>query len=599
MKLQLLSVIAACLVAVVEAVSVNPLPKPSEIKWGTSGPIPVSGGLYLDSNYNPIVYGAFNRMQNTIRELKWVPYATEAPIATFEPFPTGIPPALNKRNNPAVIRVKLDIADFEADLQHGVDESYTLKIEEGSQDIAISSQTIWGALHAFHTLEQIIISDGQYGLLIEEPVEITDAPLYGHRGVMIDTARNFQSVRAIKRQIDALSLSKLNVLHWHITDTQSWPIEISSLPEMTKDAYSPREIYSTQDVKDIITYARERGVRIIPEVDMPGHSASGWQQADPKAVACGNSWWSNDVWEYHTAVQPNPGQLDLMYNGTYELIEKVYDDLSSVFTDNVFHVGFDELQTQCYNFSRPVQEWFAEDSSRNYFDLAQYWVDKALPIFQKPKNRRLMMWEDSVLSADFHAKTIPTDVIMQSWNNGLDNIKALAQKGYDVVVSSSDFFYLDCGVGGYVTNDPRYNVMENPDANTPNFNYGGQGGSWCAPYKTWQRIYDYDFTQGLTSDEAKHVIGAEAPLWSEQVDETVIDGKLWPRAAALSELLWSGNRDSNGNKRTTELTQRILNFREYLVANGVGAAPLVPRYCSLHPHACDLYYNQTVMNQEQ
>jgi hexosaminidase len=141
--------------------------------------------------------------------------------------------------------------------------------------------------------------------------------------------------------------------------------------------------------------------------------------------------------------------------------------------------------------------------------------------------------------------------------------------------------------------------MVNPNANDTtilNFNYGGGGGSWCAPYKTWQRIYDYDFTKGLTAEEAKHIIGAAAPLWSEQVDDTVISSKMWPRAAALAELVWSGNKDADGKKRTTELTQRILNFREYLVANGVGASPLMPKYCLQHPHACDFYQNQTAIS---
>lgn len=100
--------------------------------------------------------------------------------------------------------------------------------------------------------------------------------------------------------------------------------------------------------------------------------------------------------------------------------------------------------------------------------------------------------------------------------------------------------YLDCGHGGWVGNDPRYNVQSNPDAatGTPNFNYGGGGGSWCAPYKSWQRIYDYDFTAGLSEGEKKHVLGATAPLWSEQVDDQVVSSKMWPRAAALAESLW-------------------------------------------------------------
>jgi hexosaminidase len=131
------------------------------------------------------------------------------------------------------------------------------------------------------------------------------------------------------------------------------------------------------------------------------------------------------------------------------------------------------------------------------------------------------------------------------------------------------------------------------------------GGSWCSPYKTFQRIYDYDFTFNLTNEEASHVIGGETPLWGEQIDDTIVSQKVWPRAAALAELLWSGNRDPvTGDKRTTQLTQRLNNFREYLVASGVQSAILQPkwvsphallkgsanafeRYCYQHPHACD------------
>jgi hexosaminidase len=147
-----------------------------------------------------------------------------------------------------------------------------------------------------------------------------------------------------------------------------------------------------------------------------------------------------------------------------------------------------------------------------------------------------------------------------------------------------------------VSNDNRYNEQVAPlDGTVPTFNYGGIGGSWCAPYKTWQRIYDFDFTLNLTDEEASHVVGGETPLWGEQIDDTMVSQKVWPRAAALAELLWSGNKDpATGIKRTTQLTQRINNFREYLVANGVQAQILQPKYCYQHPHACDLYYNQTI-----
>ncbi|KAF7157078.1 hypothetical protein CNMCM5623_001066 [Aspergillus felis] len=601
--IMLISSICAVVLTVassVAAVSVNPLPAPRTITWASSGPKRIAGQLTLRTvrgSNSEVISQGWDRAWKTIVSLQWVPAATEAPISSFQPFPTATPSdsAKSKRASSPLRFVNVKVDDLEADLQHGVDESYTLDVKEGSDTIQITAKTVWGALHAFSTLQQIVISDRRGGLLIEQPVSIQDAPLYPYRGIMLDTGRNFISVKKILEQLDAMSLSKLNVLHWHLDDTQSWPVHINAHPEMVKDAYSARETYSHADLRRIIAYARARGIRVIPEVDMPSHSSSGWKQADPEMVTCADSWWSNDVWKYHTAVQPNPGQLDIIYDKTYDIVRDVYNELSDVFTDDWFHVGADEIQPNCFNFSSYVREWFEEDPSRTYNDLSQYWVDHAVPIFRNvSEKRRLIMWEDIVLSAE-HAHDVPKDIVMQTWNNGLQYIQNLTARGYDVIVSSADFFYLDCGSGGYVTNDPRYDIMSNPDPNTPNFNYGGIGGSWCAPYKTWQRIYDYDFTQGLTDAQAKHVIGATAPLWSEQVDDVTVSSKFWPRAAALAELVWSGNRDANGKKRTTLMTQRILNFREYLLANGVQAGNLVPKYCLQHPHACDLYYNQSAV----
>ncbi|KAJ6178188.1 beta-N-acetylhexosaminidase hex-Penicillium chrysogenum [Penicillium mononematosum] len=571
------------------AVQVNPLPAPRNIAWGSSGPIQVNS-LNLNGRHSPLLTQAWERTWETITTLQWVPAAVESPIASYPAFPT-VPPVSTpapkaKRAPSAIHNVDVHVVDNDADLQHGVDESYTLVV--GNDGIRINAQTVWGVLHAFTTLQQIIISDGKGGLIIEQPVEIKDAPLYPHRGIMMDTGRNFISVRKLLEQIDGMALSKLNVLHWHLDDSQSWPVQMGSYPEMTKDAYSPREVYTEHDMRTVIAHARARGVRVIPEVDMPAHSASGWQQIDPEIVACAESWWSND---------PNPGQLDIIYPKTYEVVNNVYQELSRIFSDNVFHVGADEIQPNCYNYSSHITKWFAEDPSRTYNDLAQYWVDHSMPIFRSVgDHRRLMMWEDIAVATE-SAHDVPKDVIMQTWNSGEGdgNIKKLTSAGYDVVVSTSDFLYLDCGRGGYVTNDARYDVQSNTDGGV-NFNYGGNGGSWCAPYKTWQRIYDYDFLTNLTASEAKHIIGAEAPLWSEQVDDVTVSSVFWPRAAALGELVWSGNRDAAGRKRTTSFTQRILNFREYLVANGVMATALVPKYCLQHPHACDLYKNQTVMS---
>jgi hexosaminidase len=554
-----------------EAVAANPLPKPANITWGNSGCLSV-GSLKLDGPDHKVLTAAFDRTTNSITELKWIPAATEAPIRKFQAFPT--PTAGSKRKSKrqygtgnctsTLSTVKVEISDTHAQLQHGVDESYTMEIATGSDTIKISAKTVYGALHAMTTLQQIVINDGTGKMIVEQPVSIDDKPLFPVRGIMIDTGRNYLSKKKIMEQVDGMSLSKLNVLHWHMIDNQAWPVEISAYPDMTEDAYSPNEVYTQDSLKEIVSYAAARGVRIIPEIDMPGHASSGWKQIDPSILTCVDSWWSNDVWPAHTAVQPNPGQLDILNNKTYEVTAKVYKEMATIFPDNWFHIGGDELFANCNNFSTLGLAWF--ESGKSMGDLYQYWVDKAIPNFRSQVNKTFVMWED------------------------------LTAQGYRVIVSSSDFIYLDCGNGGYVSNDPRYNVLINPNATDggANFNWGGLGGSWCAPYKTWQRIYDYDFTYNLTATQKALVQGAIAPLFGEQVDDTIVSQKMWPRAAALAELVWSGNRDANGKKRTTELTQRILNFREYLLASGIQAAPLMPKYCAQHPHECDLYLDQDV-----
>ncbi|KAG0260820.1 hypothetical protein DFQ27_003300 [Actinomortierella ambigua] len=632
MKLSIAAAIGLLALSLTEAaktgsIKANPLPKPVNINWESSGRIHI-GDLKYHGPRNEVLVKAFDRTASYIKK-KWVPQSWEAPMPEWPKVPSTLPRDLGKRGDDdgdvdddvevengrhrgAVNRVNVKVDDSEADLQHGVDESYNLKVTTDGT-INIKAKTIWGALHAFTTLQQIVISDNGRNLFIEQPVTIDDVPKYTHRGVMYDTARNFIPIKNLKKQVEALAFSKLNVFHWHITDSQAWPLEIKhkDYRAFTRGAYSHREIYTQEHVRDLVKFARAHGVRVIPEIDMPAHSNKGWASVDPKTVACGDSWWSNDVWEHHSAVQPNPGHLDISYPGTYKILGQIFPEIAGLFKDDIFHVGFDELMPNCYEYSALTREWFDKNPGVTYNDLAQIWVNNTVePIFKKSA-RRLMMWEDSVLFPAMHAD-IPKDVIMQSWNNGVDNIHALVKKGYDVVVTSADFFYLDCGHGGYVTNDARYNQQYKPPMNetltkafdavaeynnpySPTLtNYGGAGASWCAPYKTWQRIYSYDFTWGLNDEEAKKVIGGEAAMWAEQVDATNLDTKVWPRAAALAELLWSGNRDSKGDKRTTELSARIFEFRERLVDLGLNASPLVPKFCIQNPHQCDLYKDQNV-----
>jgi hexosaminidase len=163
-----------------------------------------------------------------------------------------------------------------------VDESYSIDIPENASVGTIKAQTIWGAMHALETFSQLVKAhsdDHGAGLYVAKtPVKIDDAPSFQYRGIMLDTSRNYYAVDDILRTIDAMSYNKLNIFHWHITDSQSFPLLLESVPELSgKGAYTLHGKllgYSKSDVKRIIKYARERGVRIVPELDMPAHTAS-------------------------------------------------------------------------------------------------------------------------------------------------------------------------------------------------------------------------------------------------------------------------------------------------------------------------------------
>lgn len=579
----------------------------SSLTLGTknNGPVPSQRSSQLET-LRASMYGLakrqwFEKLGHVIKD-NHVPKQQALNTNIFKPLAS--PSAQNKEvpgseKSSHLKTLVIEIGSMDTELKQGINETYTLNVT--SPVLKIQSPTIWGALHALSTLEQLVEWDKTQSLpFIERQVYIADRPLYPYRGVLLDTARNFYTVKSILRQLDAMALSKLNVFHWHLVDTQSWPLELAvSYPEMALDAYSPASVYTVADVHRVVQYGYFRGVRVIPEIDMPAHANSGWRRVHPEIVTCGDSFWNgyDDDWDLHTAVQPTPGHLDILHPETLKVVERVYNEVSSLFPDNFFHVGLDEIVPNCYNYSDHVSEWFRANESRTYRDLVQYWVDHALPIFQKNRpDRKLVMWEDVVLSKTSAVHNLSTSsVVIQSWMGGKANVESLLSKGYDVIVSSADFFYLDCGSGGFVTNDPRYAEQEDPSPGKPSFNYHGPGGSWCAPYKTWQRIYSYDFPKlPINSDSSGSILGATVNLWSEMSDSAVVDAKLWPRAAALAELVWSGNRDPHtGARRTSEFTQRIINFRERLVlSRGVRAEPLVPRDCITRPHSCDLTMSQ-------
>ncbi|KAI5964062.1 HEX1 [Candida pseudojiufengensis] len=510
---------------------INVLPKPQVVSEYGKPLLVDLQNLYLTSDDN-ILNNALIRIKN-----RKVPRGSEQ-IGVFEFLP---------------LQIKVLVNDFISDLKIGSDESYELRVN-AIDGIGIRSETLWGALRALSTLQQLLVKINN-SIFIKNSVIIKDSPRFRHRGLMIDSARNYLTIDSILEQIDIMELVKMNVLHWHLVDTQSWPLELDSYPQMSNDAFSIDEKYKISDLKFIFEYARERGVIVIPEIDIPGHARAGWRQVDEEIVICGDCFWKG------LAVEPPPGQLDILNNKTYEVINNVFNEMKFIF--NTIHVGHDELQKSCY-----PQEWF---QNQTLSEMIQLYLNKVFPIFN---TANIIMWDDIISQ---HNVNLPQNITLQVWH-GFDVVKNLTNKGHQVIVSSADHLYLDCGHGGFLTNDKRYvEAPENDEFNS------GQAGSWCGPYKTYQRIYSFNILKNLTKEQQSLVVGAEAVLWSEQVDSNVLTSSIWPRTAALAETLWSGYK-VDGLKN---FTPRIFKFREWLVDLNYKVPPLASKYCLLNPNACN------------
>lgn len=256
-----------------------------------------------------------------------------------------------------------------------------------------------------------------------------------------------------------------------------------------------------------------------------------------------------------------------------------------MFPDSFYHAGADEIFPNCWKTDPSIQSYISSNNGSTLGQLLEVFVNNTLP-FILSKNRTVVYWEDILLNSGINVSSsssihlLPKEnIILQTWNNGPNNTKRIVSSGYRTIVSSSDPYYLDCGHGDFVGNNSIYNQPPGTDL--------GNGGSWCGPFKTWQTIYNYDITYGLNEEEAKLVIGGEVALWSEQADWTVMDSRVWPRASAMAETLWSGNKDEMGRKRYAEATDRLNEWRNRMVNRGIGAEPIQPLWCVRNPGMCN------------
>ena len=447
------------------------------------------------------------------------------------------------------------------------DESYSLTLAKDGTT-AIKAATAEGAMHGLNSLAQLFYktSGGQYYTKLA-PVSITDKPTYGWRGLNVDIARNYQSPDQIKRLIDGLAFNKFNRLHIHATDSQSWPIEIPSLPNLAKKgAYSPELVWSAQALKDVQTYALERGIQSVIEIDSPGHTASiHW--SEPELIVGYNEQPWGGVPSYCN--EPPCGQVKLNNKAVKSYFAKIYKDLLPRVApfSSYFHSGGDEVNSNVYALDGGLN---TNDSTKIQPYLNTFMND--LHSLVTSASLKQLVWEEMILVWNV---TVPTaTTLVQSWQPG--SLPLVLKKGYKALFGDYTYWYLDCGYGQWI--DPN---TTNPDTPiVPPY------ADYCSPQKSWRQIYAYDPRINVTAEEQKLIQGGEVHIWGELTDEVNLDAKVWPRASAAGEVMWSGPKGVAGVDES--VTRRLADMRERLV--GLGFAPQMVQmtWCLQNPGSCSL-----------
>ena len=401
------------------------------------------------------------------------------------------------------------------------DGEYRIFIKNGK--MSVTAATSRGFLYADRTLIQLKGDDGNY-----PDVEIRDWPRFGHRGLLLDCSRHFFSIEEVRKILDLMTLHKLNVLHWHLTDDQGWRIEIDSWPRLTEvgalrtgnrlgrggtdigpDDEPYGGFYTKEELRSVVEYAASRGIDIMPEIDLPGHMLAAL--ASYPELGCTGG-------PYEVSAYGGISQ-DVLCAGngkTYKFIEDVLTEVMEIFPYEYIHIGGDECPKNrwaaCSKCQSRIKELGLEaDNDHSAEQLLQGYVTERVGEFLKAHGRRLVGW-DEILEGD-----APLDAVVMSWRGSDGGIKA-SGLGHDVIMTPNLNMYLD-----YCQSENR---ESEPDC------IGGYVPVW--------KVYEYEpFTLGMTNEQKSHILGVQANLWAEFIStDTHLEYMLLPRLAALSEVQW-------------------------------------------------------------
>ena len=483
--------LCAIFTSVVEAQqSLNLMPVPAKVQTG-------NGQLVIDRSFSVSIAGHHEaRLDRTV----------EIFLGHLRQQ-TGMPPIDMKVTDSASATLTIQAAAGTKAVQElGEDESYRLGISDSGA--RLNAPTTLGVMRGLETFLQLVRTSSA-GFAVPA-VSIDDSPRFPWRGLMIDAGRHFIPLDVLKRNLDGMAAVKLNVFHWHLSENQGFRIESKKFPKL-QELGSDGLYYTQAEVRDLIAYARERGIRVVPEFDMPGHSTA-WFVGYPELASGPGPYQIERQWGvFDPAMDPTKEE-------TYRFLDKFIGEMAGLFPDQFFHIGGDEVNGKEWDANPKIQAFKQAHGLKDNNDLQAYFNQRVQKLVAKP-GKTMLGW-DEILRPD-----LPKDIAIQSWR-GPDSLAQAAKQGYRGLLSSG--FYIDL--------------------------------MWSA-----ERHYATEPLSGaaanLTPEEQKRILGGEACMWSEYVSPENIDSRIWPRTAAIAERLWSPQdvRDVNSMYQRMAVTSRWLD----------------------------------------
>jgi hexosaminidase len=397
----------------------------------------------------------------------------------------------------------------------GEDESYALDVTPSGAKLHAANPL--GALRGLQTFLQLVtVTPDGFGAPV---VSIQDQPRFSWRGLMIDSGRHFMPIAALERNLDGMEAVKMNVFHWHLSENQGFRVESQKYPKL-HELGSDGLYYTQTEIRGLIAYARDRGIRVVPEFDMPGHSTA-WFVGHPELASGSGPYQIEPKWGvFDPAMDPTNEK-------TYKFLNEFIAEMVKIFPDAFFHIGGDEVNGKEWDANPGIQAYRKAHGIKDNNGLQAYFSQRVQELVVK-HGKTPIGWDEILVPG------VPKSIVIQSWR-GADSLAAAAKQGYRGILSNG--YYVDLG--------------------------------WSAA-----RHYAVDPLGGaaadLTPEEQKLVLGGEACMWSEYVDPENIDSRIWPRSAAIAERLWSGAevRDAASMySRLPVISQRLewvgLNHRTY------------------------------------